>query len=217
VFGQQINNKRESLAIRARTGFLPEDKSVPRAMTVGELIRFTRAFYPHWRKDLEEHILQLFHLPLAATGASLSKGGRCQLSLVLVLSRGAELLILDEPTSGLDPAMSEQVLRALVTLVGEGQTTVLFSSHQIGEVEQIADRVCIIDRGHAVLNLAIDELPTAYQRVRIVFDGKPPTSAFDNAQEEGRTLSLLVHGNVEEVVSRGRAMHALSVDVTPRL
>ncbi len=183
-------------------------------MTVGELIRFTRAFYPLWRKDLEEHFLQLFHLPLPLTGASLSKGARCQLSLVLALSRGAELLVLDEPTSGLDPAMSQQVLRSLVTL-GEGQTTVLFSSHQISEVEQIADRVCMISSGRAVLSEAMDELPNAYQEVRIVFDGKPPVSEFENAREEGRTLSMLVRGGVEEVVARGHAMHAISVDVAP--
>jgi len=215
VFGQRINNNQESLAIRARTGFLPEDKLVPGGMTVGELIRFTRAFYPLWRKDLEEHFLRLFHLPPSMTGASLSKGARCQLSLVLALSRGAELLVLDEPTSGLDPAMSEQVLRSLVTLAGEGQTTVLFSSHQISEVEQIADRVCMISRGRAVLSEEMDELANTYQQVRIVFDGKPPVSEFDNAREEGRTLSMLVRGDVEEVVARGRAMHALSVDVAP--
>jgi len=215
VFGQRINNNQESLAIRARTGFLPEDKLVPGGMTVGELIRFTRAFYPLWRNDLEEHFLRLFHLPPSMTGASLSKGARCQLSLVLALSRGAELLVLDEPTSGLDPAMSEQVLRSLVTLAGEGQTTVLFSSHQISEVEQIADRVCMISRGRAVLSEEMDELANTYQQVRIVFDGKPPVSEFDNAREEGRTLSMLVRGDVEEVVARGRAMHALSVDVAP--
>jgi len=125
------------------------------------------------------------------------------------------LLVLDEPTSGLDPAMSEQVLRSLVTLAGEGQTTVLFSSHQISEVEQIADRVCMISRGRAVLSEEMDELANTYQQVRIVFDGKPPVSEFDNAREEGRTLSMLVRGDVEEVVARGRAMHALSVDVAP--
>jgi ABC-2 type transport system ATP-binding protein len=215
VFGLRIGEPRESLAIRARTGFVPEDKPAPDAMTVGEMIRFTRAFYPQWRADLEERFLRIFQLPARATAAALSKGARCQLALLLALSRGADLLILDEPTGGLDPAMSEEVLQALVTLAGEGRVTILFSSHQVGEVEQIADRVCIMDRGRAVLNDSIDELKTAYRSVRLVFDGKPPSGAFEGAREEGRTLSLLLHGDVEEVVARGRAMRALSVDVAP--
>ena len=78
---------------------------------------------------------------------ALSRGMRTKLALLLALCRGAELLILDEPTSGLDPAMTEEVLQALVAHVAREEMTVFFSSHQIAEVDQIADRVAIIDRG----------------------------------------------------------------------
>jgi len=215
VFGLQISNPQDSVAIRARTGFVPEEKQLPGTMTVEELIRFTRAFYPGWRADLEARFLRLFGLPLKTAPANLSKGARCQLALLLGLSRGAELLLLDEPTNSLDPAMSELVLQSLVALAAEGRTTILFSSHQISEIEQIADRVCIMDRGRIVVNDSLDELQEAYRSVRIVFDGQAPTSAFTNAHQDGRTLSLLVHGNVDEIIARGRAMQAVSVDVAP--
>ncbi len=215
IFGLRVDNARESLAIRARTGFVAEDKLAPGGMNVAELIRFTRAFYPNWRMDLEERFLRMFHLPLKATGRSLSKGARCQLALLLALSRGAELLILDEPTSGLDPAMSEQVLQSVVALAAEGQVTVLFSSHQIAEAERIADRICIMHQGRAVLGESMDELQAAYRHVRMVFEGKPPLAAFDHAREDGRTLSLLVRGNVDEVVARARKFQASSIDVLP--
>ena len=83
-------------------------------MTVGEIIAFTRSFYPRWRSDLEQQYLRKFDLPPSRDIKGLSRGTRTKLALLLALCRGAELLILDEPTSGLDPAMAEDVLQALV-------------------------------------------------------------------------------------------------------
>jgi ABC-2 type transport system ATP-binding protein len=111
--------------------------------------------------------------------------------------------------------MAEQALQALVTLAAEREITVLFSSHQIAEVEQIADRVCMIDRGRVVLNASLDELRSSYRRVQAVFEGKPPSAAFENAREEGRTLSLLVKRDVDAVVARAKSMQATSVEVAP--
>src|SRR4026207_1995048 len=89
---------------------------------------------------------------------ALSRGTRTKLAMLLALCRGAELLVLDEPTSGLDPAMTEEVLQALVSHGASEEMTVFFSSHQIAEVDQIADRVVIIDRGRAVVAGALDDL-----------------------------------------------------------
>ena len=80
---------------------------------------------------------------------------RTKLALLLALCRGAELLILDEPTAGLDPAMTEEVLQALVAHVAREEMTVFFSSHQIAEVDQIADHVAIIDRGLEITDKAV--------------------------------------------------------------
>ena len=99
-----------------------------------------------------------FELPPDRKVKALSRGMRTKLALLLALCRGAELLILDEPTSGLDPAMTEEVLQALVGHVAGEEMTVFFSSHQIAEVDQIADRVAIIDRGRVVVAGALDDL-----------------------------------------------------------
>src|SRR6185503_12125442 len=101
-----------------------------------------------------------------------------KLALLLALSRRAELLILDEPTSGLDPAMSEEVLQALVSHVAAEAMTVFFSSHQLAEVDQIADHVAIIDRGRAVVSGSLDELREQYRRVELVFDADAPDARF---------------------------------------
>jgi ABC-2 type transport system ATP-binding protein len=155
VFNLSASASGSSVAIRRRTGFVSEDKDLYDFMSVEEMIRFTAPLFPKWRKDLEERYLRKFELRPAQSVKSLSRGMRTKLALLLALSRGAELLILDEPTSGLDPAMTEEVLQALVTHVASEQMTVFFSSHQIAEVEQIADHVAIIDRGRTVVEGAL--------------------------------------------------------------
>jgi ABC-2 type transport system ATP-binding protein len=220
VFGMSAATSASSVAIRRRTGFVSEDKDLYDFMTVEEMIRFTAPFFPTWRKDLEERYLRKFELRPAQHVKSLSRGMRTKLALLLALSRGAELLILDEPTSGLDPAMTEEVLQALVSHVASEQMTVFFSSHQIAEVDQIADHVAIIDRGRAVLAGALDDLRERYRRVQLVFDGDAPEPAFrspgvERVRRRGRVLTLLSSAGTDHVVNEARALHPVSIDVTP--
>jgi ABC-2 type transport system ATP-binding protein len=215
VLGFQITDPADSVRIRQRTGFVSEDKLFASSSTVGELIRFTRALYPGWRPDLEQRYLNAFGLSPAASAGRLSKGMRCRLALLLAIARGADLLLLDEPTEGLDPAMIEEALQALVSLAAEGGTTILFSSHQLAHVEQIADHVCLIEQGRVVVNASLDELKESYRRVHLVFDGEAPREGFEGAQRDGRTLSLLVNGRADEVVARARVLKVRSVDVRP--
>lgn len=220
VFGLPANASTSSVAIRRRTGFVSEDKDLYDFMTVEEMIRFTAPFFPTWRKDLAERYLRKFELRPSQTVKSLSRGMRTKLALLLALSRGAELLILDEPTSGLDPAMTEEVLQALVFHVASEQMTVFFSSHQIAEVEQIADHVAIIDRGRAALAGALDDLRARYRRIQIVFDGDAPEPAFrspgvERIRRKGRVLTLLASATPEQIVNEARGLNPVSIDVAP--
>ena len=220
VFGMPVATSASSVAIRRRTGFVSEDKDLYDFMTVEEMIRFTAPCFPTWRKDLEERYLRKFELRPAQHVKSLSRGMRTKLALLLALSRGAELLILDEPTSGLDPAMTEEVLQALVSHVAGEQMTVFFSSHQIAEVDQIADHIAIIDRGRAVLAGTLDDLRERYRRVQLVFDGDAPEPAFrspgvERVRRRGRVLTLLSSAGTDQVVNEARALHPVSIDVTP--
>jgi ABC-2 type transport system ATP-binding protein len=152
IFGLAADGADASVAIRARTAFVSEDKDLYGGMTVDGLMRFTAPFYPKWRADLARTYLARLALRADARINDLSRGMRTKLALLLAFSTGAELLILDEPTSGLDPAAIEEVLRILVAQAGADGTTVLFSSHQLADVEQIADRVAIVDRGRVVVS-----------------------------------------------------------------
>lgn len=220
VFGLASDDPGASVEIRSRTGFVSEEKSLYGYMTVERIIGFTAAFYPKWRRDLEQRYIRAFELPLDRRVKALSLGMRSKLMLLLALCRGAELLIIDEPTAGLDPAVNEEVLQALVAYVSGEGATVFFSSHQIGEVEQIADRVAIIHRGRAVVAGALDDLRERFRRVQMVFDGEAPAPAFRapgvvRAQRNGRSMTVLSSAGADAVIEEARAWKPVSVDVVP--
>ena len=220
VFGLDADAQPSSVEIRRRTAFVSDEKDLYDYMTVGEMIRFTASFYPKWRSDMEERQLRRFDLRPERPIKGLSRGMRTKLSLLLALCRGAELLILDEPTSGLDPVVTEEVLQALVSGVAGEEMTVFFSSHQIAEVDQIADHVAIIDRGQVVISGALDDLRGNYRRIQLVFEGEAPNVKFHasgvrRVQRKGRVLTLLSSGGTEQVLDEARGYRPVSVDVVP--
>jgi ABC-2 type transport system ATP-binding protein len=220
VFDAVPSDPHAGVNIRSRAAFVSDGKDLYDYMTVGEMIAFTRAFFPRWRSDLEQHFLRKFDLSPSRSIKGLSRGTRTKVALLLALCRGAELLILDEPTSGLDPAMAEDVLQALVGHVGGENATVFFSSHQLNEVEQIADHVAIIDRGQTVVAGALDDLRVRYQRIHVVFDGDAPDIRIHAAgthrlKRHGRSLTILSAGGGDAVVTELRGYRPSSIEATP--
>lgn len=220
VFGLAADAPEASVAIRRRTGFVSDEKDLYDYMTVEQMIRFTAAFFPRWRADLEQQYVRRFELSRDRKVKALSRGARTKLALLLAFCRGAELLVLDEPTSGLDPVMAEEVLQALVAHVASGEATVFFSSHQISEVDQIADHVSIIDRGRAVVTGALDDLRERFRRIQLVFDGEAAPSTFRapgivRVRQQGRVLTVLSNAGSDGVVNEARALGATSIDVLP--
>jgi ABC-2 type transport system ATP-binding protein len=219
VFGTPVTVADGAIEIRRRIGFVSEDKELYPYMTVGQIIRFTRPFFPKWREDLERRYLDMFELPATRKIEDLSKGMRSKLTLLLAMARGAELLILDEPTDGLDPAATEDVLRELAGITAEG-TTIFFSSHQLAEVELIADHIGIIDRGKLIVAGALDDLKARYQRLQVVFADAVQSPAqwvegVEHVHQEGRVLSILASGNVEAIADQARSLPGTSVERYP--
>jgi ABC-2 type transport system ATP-binding protein len=220
VFGLDPGDTRAGVDIRRRTGFVSDEKDLYDAMTVGGIIRFTAPFFPSWRADLEARYLRTFELPLDREVKALSRGTRTKLALLLALCRGAELLILDEPTSGLDPAATEEVLQAIVAHAASEGATVLFSTHQIAEVDQVADRVAIVEGGRTVLAGELDDLRERYRHVQLVFSDQAPDVTFRSPgivhqHRQGRVLRVLTSEGVERVLDEARALNPVSTDVAP--
>jgi ABC-2 type transport system ATP-binding protein len=217
VFGLAASQSQASVAIRQRTGFVSDERDLYDFMTVAQLIAFTASFFPHWRPDMAKRYVRSFDLPESRMVKSLSRGERTKLALLLSFCRGAELLILDEATSGLDPAAAEEVLQALVGHVAGEGATVFFSSHQIGEIEQIADHVAIIDRGRTVLEGGLDDLRESYRRIELVFDGDAPAVHFRSpgvarVERKGRMLTVLASTGAERIIEEARALGSVSAE-----
>lgn len=218
VVGYDIADPAQSVAIRRRIAYVGEDKGLYGYMTVGELIRFTRSFYPDWRPDIEARLLKEYQLPPGRKVKAISKGMRTKLALLLALSRRPELIVLDEPSEGLDPVSIEELLKTLREVRDAG-TSVFFSSHQLSEVEQVAERVLMIDRGQLVMNTLLSDLRKHYRHVTMDFADDAPPPAFELAgvvrtRIVGRQVRLLASAHVEDIVAYAQSLGA-PVQVAP--
>ena len=220
VLDFDIADERQSIEMRKRVAYVGEDKRLYDYMTVGQMIRFTKAFYPGWRDDIEKRLLDEFRLPLDRLTRKLSKGMRTQTALLLAFARGADLLILDEPTEGLDPVMAEKLLELVVGAAADG-ATVFFSSHQVAEVEQIADRILLIDRGQLLLDTTLDSIAQDFRRIRGIYETpvSPSVLAVDGVKRvavDGRTVSVTVSHDSSAIAERLKAQFgARNVEVMP--
>ena len=161
VFG--LDPVADPVGVLSRIGYLSEDNDLPGWMRVAELIRYTRAFYPAWDDAYAEELGRTFALKPSETIRNLSRGQRARLGLLIALAYRPELLVLDEPSSGLDPIVRRDILGAVMrTIAAEGRT-VLFSSHLLHEVEEIADHVTLIHRGTIVVSAPLDEIRESHR------------------------------------------------------
>ncbi|MCM2257504.1 MAG: ABC transporter ATP-binding protein [Vicinamibacteria bacterium] len=169
VFG--LDPVAEPVAVLSRIGYLSEENDLPVWMTVGELIRYTRALYPGWDDAYAEELRLMFALEPAARIKTLSKGQKARAGLLVALAYRPELLVLDEPSSGLDPIVRRDILAAVIRTIAHEGRTVLFSSHLLDEVEQVADHVTMISHGKVVLSGPL----AALKRDAQVVGGREPT------------------------------------------
>src|ERR1041385_7265758 len=127
-------------------------------MRVDELIQYSRAFYPNWDDTYADELRSKFALENSAKIKTLSKGQKARAGLLAALAYRPELLVLDEPSSGLDPIVRRDILGAVLRTIAHEGRTVLFSSHLLDEVEQVADHVTMIRDGRIVLSAPLEAL-----------------------------------------------------------
>jgi ABC-2 type transport system ATP-binding protein len=132
-------------------------------MRVDEIIRYSRAFYPAWDDAYAEELRQRFALDASAKIKTLSKGQKARVGLLIALAYRPELLVLDEPSSGLDPIVRRDILGAVIRTIADEGRTVLFSSHLLEEVEQVADHVTMISEGRIVLSAPLRTIKESHR------------------------------------------------------
>jgi len=156
VFG--LDPVADPVAVLSRIGYLSEENDLPGWMRIDELILYSRAFYRGWDDAYAEELRKGFALDPTKKIKSLSKGQKARVGLLIALAYRPELLVLDEPSSGLDPIVRRDILGAVIRTIADEGRTVLFSSHLLQEVEQVADHVTMINRGQIVLSAPLNEI-----------------------------------------------------------
>ncbi|MBU0534208.1 MAG: ABC transporter ATP-binding protein [Candidatus Omnitrophica bacterium] len=167
---------KEPVAIKRKVGYVADNQKMYDWMSIGEIINFTRSFYPDWDDELERNLLEQFELYPKMKLKDLSRGMYSKVALLLALSHQPELLILDDPTSGLDPVVRRQFLQGIIEVIHQQERTVFFSTHIVTEVEQVADWVGIINDGELILSQPMEELKNSVKKIRLIFEDKVPKS-----------------------------------------
>lgn len=159
---------------RRRIAYLAEGHPLYDWMTVGQAVAFTLSFYPEANRDLVEQILDHFALRMQARIGKLSKGQRAQVSLALAVAPDPQLLILDDPTLGLDTNVRRDFLESMIQIIQRRGRTILFSSHVLGDVERVANRVGVLVDGVLRVDCPVEHFKRAVRKVLVEFGRQPP-------------------------------------------
>jgi ABC-2 type transport system ATP-binding protein len=183
---------------RARIAYIAEGHPLYNWMTVDEAVRFTRSFYERWNTTLVEQILDHFELSRRQKLRRLSNGQRAQVSLALAVAPEPELLILDDPTLGLDTVVRRDFLESLIQIIQREGRTIFFSSHVLGDVERVADRIGILVDGVLRVDCPTDTFRESVKKLVLEFVGPVPEEfscpGLVNSWTAGSRLELVLVG-----------------------
>jgi ABC-2 type transport system ATP-binding protein len=160
-----VDTRRLGERERAQIGYVSENQQLPLWMTVRQLLDFCRPFYPTWDRALEHTLLTRFELPESRKLGHLSRGMLMKAALLSSLAYRPKLLVLDEPFSGLDALVRDEFIKGVLEVSETGDWTVLISSHDIEEVERLADRVALLEAGRLQFHETAEALTARFRQV----------------------------------------------------
>ena len=209
ILGHDVHS--DFQAVKSRLGYVPETHHIYRWMKVKRVIAFTRSFYPGWNDEFCNQMLQMMELDPDKKVKQLSKGMLAKLALLLAVSHEPELLVLDEPLSGLDPIVRDEFIDGVLKTICERDTTVIFSSHTIGDVQRLADSVGILFNGRLLVNDSTEAIVNKTKQIQVVLDDEHSTPCLDWLPDSvvhqascGRELTLTVVDHSQELLDRVR-------------
>ena len=168
------DSRRLTPEIRARVGYVTEEHCVVNGLSVAENAAFQSRFYPRWNPRVFDSVVGHFGLKSDARARDLSRGERAGLALAMALAPEPELLILDDPALGLDPVARRALVESMIYITRRSDRTIFFSSHDLADVERVADSIAILD--HSILRVCcpVDVFQSRVKRYRLRFAGRPP-------------------------------------------
>ena len=208
----------ENPAVKAKIACIPDDVFYFNSATIRDMKNFYRSMIPTFSDDRWEKLREAFPLEEKQTVRRLSRGMQKQAAFWIALSCCPELLLLDEPVDGLDPVMRRQVWSLLLQDVAERGTTVLVSSHNLRELEDVCDHVGIMDRGRMLLERPLSEMQENTVKIQLALpDDAALPEGLDILRETktGRLRQLILRGRAEDVSAKLAACHPFFLDVLP--
>lgn len=208
----------ENPEIKGRIAYIPDDIFYYTQATINDMMKFYRSVYPRFSTERFEKLTELFNLDRKQPMRKLSKGMQKQAAFWLAMSQCPDVVILDEPVDGLDPVMRRQVWSALLSDVAENGTTVLVSSHNLRELEDVCDHVGIMNHGRMLVERSLSELQDNIVKIQLAFadGGKLPEGLeILHSSSTGRLQQLILRGSAEELTAKLSAAGPLFLDVVP--
>lgn len=197
----------ENSGLKARISFIPDDIFYFPQANLREMHRYYKGLYPNFDEDLWRKLAPVFGLPERQSLRRFSKGMQKQAAFYLAVCTRPDVLILDEPVDGLDPVMRRQVWSIVMAEVAQREATVLVSSHNLRELEDVCDHVGILSRGKVLVERSLSELQGNVVKMQVVFQEKempklPGDMEVLHVSQVGRIHTLIVRGRADEVTNR---------------
>ena len=199
---------------KVRMGYIPDDIFYFPSASMEEMRSFYKGIYPQFDDALYEKLFEVFQLPKKSPIRRFSKGMQKQAAFHLSICTRPEMLVLDEPVDGLDPVMRRQVWSLILSDVASNGTTVLISSHNLRELEDICDHVGIMDHGKMLLERSLADMQGMTHKLQLVGE-VPEGLEILHESKTGRLKTLVVRGDAKEITSKVSASDPIYFDVLP--
>ena len=204
----------ENPQVKQAIGYIPDEIFYFSSATLKDMANFYRGLYPRFDMALFQRLTEVFQLPMGSPIRRFSKGMQKQAAFQLTLSIRPDVLVLDEPVDGLDPVMRRQVMSLILAEVAERNTTVLISSHNLRELEDVCDHVGIMNHGKMLLERSLADMQGNTVKLQMVGD-VPEGLEILHQSSTGRLQTLVVRGNAREVEAQVEASEPMFYDILP--
>jgi len=210
----------ENPDIKSRIIYIGDDLHFFPSYSINDAAKFYKDIYPSWNNDRFESLKDIFKIDPKRKIRRLSKGMQKQVAFWLGICTCPEVLILDEPVDGLDPVMRRNVWRVVMQDVAEYGTTVLISSHNLRELEDVCDHVGIMHQGKIVLEKSLYDIKGNIHKLQLAFEGEFPVELKErinilSLESTGRVHMLIVKGETNDIEAKVQAFNPIICDMIP--
>ena len=210
----------ENVNLKQKIFYIPDQPYFMSQYTTRQMASFYKSVYPSWCDERFKKLTESFKLDIKKKIHTFSKGWQRQAAFILALSTKPEILILDEPMDGLDPVVRKKVKNLLIQDVAEREMTILISSHNLREIEDICDHIGILHSGKLIMEKELDELKSDVHKVQVAFQDGVPKQLFKDftilhTEKRGSIHLYIVRGQVDSIAKQIRQTNPVIFDLLP--